>query len=444
MNTAFATIESLRAAFEAKALAPTEALAQCRERIQSRNAALNILVHANWAEAGRTARESDARWRAGAPLSDIDGAPILVKANCAVAGLPWTAALKPFAEQIANEDSQVVALLKSAGAVIVGLANMHEAALGATTTSPLYGPCTNPLGEGLTPGGSSGGSAAGVAAGFCAGAIGTDTMGSVRIPSAYCGVVGFKPSYGRISTRGVISLSRTLDHVGLHAGCIADIAALFRVCARFDPLDAYAREFPPTPDSGCGRLRVGVGTTDVDLDEPVRAAFERAVLKLRESGVEIVDIDLTNADFSTMRRRGLLICEAELLAEFPELAADPSLLSADLARGLDWADRQATPRLAGAYTQVAEARLLARRIFDRVDVLLTPTAPHVAFPQNKVAPETQADLTVLANFARLPALALPIKVGENALSTSLQIMGPEGEDARVLDFGALAERVLST
>jgi aspartyl-tRNA(Asn)/glutamyl-tRNA(Gln) amidotransferase subunit A len=444
MSAPFATIESLRAAFEANALSPTEALSQCRERIASRNQALNILVHAHWPEAERMARESAARWRAGAPLSDIDGAPILVKANCAVAGLPWTAALKPFAGQIAGEDSQVVALLKSAGAVIVGLANMHEAALGATTTSPLYGPCINPLREAFTPGGSSGGSAAGLAAGFCAGAIGTDTMGSVRIPSAYCGVVGFKPSCGRISTRGVIPLSWTLDHVGLHAGCVADVAALFRVCASFDPQDAYAREFPLAQNLDGRVVRVGVGKTAVILEEPVRSAFESAVLKLRESDVEIVDVDLTNAGFSTMRRQGLLICEAELLAEFPQLAADPSLLSADLARGLDWAGRQSAPRLAGAYMQVAEASLLARRIFDRVDVMLTPTAPHVAFPQNQVAPETQADLTVLANFARLPSLALPIKGAENALPASLQIMGPAGEDVRVLDFAVLAERVLST
>jgi aspartyl-tRNA(Asn)/glutamyl-tRNA(Gln) amidotransferase subunit A len=410
----------------------------------SHNQALNILVHPNWPAAERMARESDVRWRAGAPLSDIDGAPILVKANCAVAGLPRTAALKPFADQIAGEDSQVVAMLKEAGAVIVGIANMHEAALGATTTSPLYGPCINPLRDGFTPGGSSGGSAAGVAAGFCIGAIGTDTMGSVRIPSAYCGVVGFKPSYGRISTRGVIPLSRTLDHVGLHAGCIADVAALFQACTGFDPKDPLSKAFEPVRERDGRVVRVGVGKTSVILEDTVRVAFEYAVSRLREHGAEVVEIDMTNVDFAAMRRQGLFICEAELLAEFPEIAADPSLLSADLASGLGWGSRQSASRLARAYWQGADATLVARRVFEAVDVLLTPTAPHVAFPQDEAAPETQADLTALANFAKLPALAVPIKGREDTLPASLQVMGPEGEDLRVLDFGALVERVFST
>lgn len=375
-------------------------------------------------------------------LSPIDGAPLVVKANCAVEALPWTAALKPLAGQVAERDSQVVSRLRAAGACVIGAANMHEAALGVTTTSPLYGPCFNPLRAGFTPGGSSGGSAAAVAAGFCAGALGTDTMGSVRIPSAFCGVAGFKPSYGRVSTRGVIPLSPTLDHVGFHGQSAADVAQLYAACAGFDPEDGGSIQFAASPPSlDAKTLRVGAVELGVDLTAPVAEAFARTLEKLRDAGVGVAACDLSQLDLARMRRKGLLICEAELLASFPTFMETPSALSAELRAMLAWGAEQKAPKLAAAYAERAGARRAARRVFKEFDILILPTAFNSAFPASEPAPETQADLTVFANFAGLPAACVPV---ENAgLPASLQVWGPHGEDMRVLDFAAFAEQVLN-
>lgn len=431
MGGARLSMEALRVAFRAGHASPLSALADCRAQIEGRNRALNAIVHADWEAAEESASASAARWRAGAPLSPIDGAPVVIKANCAVHGFPWTAALRSLADQVAVEDSDVVKSLREAGANIIGLANMHEAALGATTTSPLYGPCFNPLRDGYTPGGSSGGSAAAVAAGFCAGAIGTDTMGSVRVPSAYCGVVGFKPSFGRISVRGVIPLSLTLDRVGLHANTVADVAALYQACtgdrSRASPVEA---------------TRVGVVRANVDLEPEVAVAFADAVAKLHKAGVSTIDIDWRGLDLAQTRRRGLLICERELADAMPHLLADPLLLSPELAAMLSWARRQPPQKLEEARTHLERARDVANASFDRADIVLSPTTPQLAFAHNAPAPENQADLTLIANMAGLPAVCLPI--GGGALPASLQVLAPRGQDARALAFAAFAERVCAS
>ncbi|MBI1188623.1 MAG: amidase [Alphaproteobacteria bacterium] len=421
--------DALRSAFGAGDATPSDALGVCKAAIEAENPRLNAIVHADWTRAEQDAAASDVRWRAGAPLSLIDGAPIAVKANCAVEGLPWTAALKPLAARSAGADSEVVARLRAAGAVIVGVANMHEAALGATTDSPLYGRCINPLRDGYTPGGSSGGSAAAVAAGFCAGAIGTDTMGSVRVPSSYCGVVGFKPSRGRISTRGVIPLSTTLDHVGVHAASVADARGLYRLCAG---VDQRSRE-----DAAPAAFRVGVADWDVALAPGVERAFARAIAALTAAGVAITAIDLRGAALARMRRRGLLICEAEFAAAFPDM--DAGALSAALAGMLAWAAKQHPAKLEEAYAEIEAAERLAHDVFAQADVLLSPATPQTAFPHDAPAPENQADLTVLADFAGLPAVCLPMGEAEDGLPASLQVMAARGADERALAFAAFAE-----
>jgi aspartyl-tRNA(Asn)/glutamyl-tRNA(Gln) amidotransferase subunit A len=423
------SIASLSAAFGEGSADPPWALAACRAEIEARNPRLNAIVHSDWEDAQRSAEASASRWRAGAPLSPLDGAPIVAKANCAVRGLPWTAALAPLRRQVAHEDSAVVRSLRDAGVVMVGVSNMHEAALGATTTSPLYGPCLNPLRDDFTPGGSSGGSAAAVAAGFCIGAVGTDTMGSVRVPSAYCGVVGFKPSFNRLSMRGVIPLSPTLDHVGLHANSVADVTTLFRACSGGGAGSQEERA-----------MRVGIVRTAVDLEPAVAVAFDRAVAEIRAAGLRAVDLDWRAVNLAQMRRRGLLVCERELLDAMPQLLADPAQLSPELAAMLEWAARQPPEKVDDARRQIVEARKLAEEALEVADVLLTPTTPQVAFPHDAPAPENQADLTVIANLAGLPALCFPI--GGGVLPASLQVLAPAGRDDRALMFAAFAETAL--
>ena len=202
---------------------------------------------------------------------------LVIKSNIAVKGLPHTGGIGAYRHRIANEDAFCVARLRDAGMILVGTANMEEAALGAVTDNPHFGRTENPHRHGFTAGGSSGGSAAAVAAGMARAALGTDTMGSCRIPAAYCGVVGFKPSFGRISVRGVEPLSRRLDHVGVIANTVADVRVVTSAIAVFDAACADSCEFSPISKTSTWR-RLAVlnqaarGTLTVD----VRSAYEHA------------------------------------------------------------------------------------------------------------------------------------------------------------------------
>jgi aspartyl-tRNA(Asn)/glutamyl-tRNA(Gln) amidotransferase subunit A len=220
--------------YEDRAITPVEATEAYLSRIERLDPAVGAFVHLDREGALAAAHESAARWRDRAPLSPLDGAAIAVKSNIAVAGLPWTAGAGAYRERIAETDAAAVAALKASGAVILGLVNMEEGALGAVTDNPWFGRTHNPWRRDYTAGGSSGGSAAAVAAGFCAAALGTDTLGSVRLPSAYCGVVGHKPTQGLVSAEGVMELSWTLDHVGVHARSVQDAALLFAAASRAD------------------------------------------------------------------------------------------------------------------------------------------------------------------------------------------------------------------
>lgn len=436
-----AGIAGLHALFAERSVTPIETLGVFLDRIDRLNGSLNIVVHRNDENAARAAQESAARWANGAALGPLDGCPILVKANVAVADLPWTGALTHHRARVSTQDASVVSRLREAGAIVIGLANMHEAAFGATTTSPLYGPCANPLAPDHTPGGSSGGSAAGVAAGFCVGAIGTDTMGSVRIPSAYCGVSGFKPSAGRLSRQGVVSLSFTLDHVGLHARSAADIAALFAATRGYDAADARSIATVDAPPRTS--LRLGVLAQDWRaLSEPaVSDAFELAIQQL-SAHVPICRVDGT-FDFARARRSGLLLCEAELAVSEPEAVASSADLSPMLQSMMTFGRAQSAIKLAQCYHYVDAARLAARAMFADLDILLLPTAPQTAFPRDQSAPANQADFTAFANFAGLPAFTTPIYSKGSALPAGLQILGPEGEDAQVLAAAAMIEAILN-
>src|SRR5262249_46782901 len=197
-----------------------EALLSC---IANDDPELRCFITVDREGALRAAAASRDRHAARRALGPLDGIPVAVKDNIDMAGLPRTAGTEAFRPRIPRPEPPVVERLKRAGAVILGKLNMHEAAFGGTTDNPVFGRCMNPLLPGHTPGGSSGGSGAAVAAGFCTAALGTDTMGSVRLPAAYCGIWGFKPTRGEIQTKGVVPLSVTLDTVGPLARTAADL-----------------------------------------------------------------------------------------------------------------------------------------------------------------------------------------------------------------------------
>ncbi|HKK37721.1 MAG TPA: amidase family protein [Paracoccaceae bacterium] len=378
----------------------------------------------------------------------LAGLTLGVKANLAVAGLPWTAGIEGWRGRIAEADAGAVARLRAGGAAVVATLAMEEGALGAVTDNPGFGRCLNPLGEGLTPGGSSGGSGAAVAAGIVDLALGTDTMGSVRIPAAYCGVAGLLPTAGLVGRGGLATLSPTLDRIGPLARDPALLWPAIRAMAGVDPEDPDAvpppKGWAARPGRGLRGLRVGVPRqiAAVETEAAVRAGLERTVAALRDAGAEVREVDLAGWDPGRARRGGLLWTEAEGAVALAALRATPGALSEGFAAMLDYGARAPAAKLTEAAARIRAAGAAALRGLREADVLLLATAPQRAFRFGAAIPANQADLTALANFAGLPALALPVALPEEALPASVQLVGPAWSEARLTEWAeALAPRL---
>lgn len=409
-----AGVAGLARLFAERAVTPGEVTEVYLSRIERLNPSLNafLSVDADGARAGAAA--SSVRWAQGAPLSPLDGVPVGVKANIAVAGLPWHAGIAAYRDRISSEDAACVARLRAAGAVILGVLNMHEGALGATTDNPVFGRCHNPHRADYTPGGSSGGSGSAVAAGLCAAALGTDTMGSVRIPSAYCGVFGHKPKRGLVSTEGVIDLSWTLDHVGPHARSAEDCRRVLEGLTGAPVATADLLERPLAVLDYDGQVEVQPG---------VAAAQARAVEAARTAGFTLVRLRLSDYDYGAVRRLGLLVSEVEgFVIHEAMLAERPEGFSRAFADGLAWGARQPAPKLARAYRELSRLSGQVRGLLQPYAGLLAPTAPQTAFGFDAAAPANQADFTALANITGLPATAFPMGVDADGLPTSMQVV----------------------
>jgi aspartyl-tRNA(Asn)/glutamyl-tRNA(Gln) amidotransferase subunit A len=350
-------------------------------------------------------------------------------------------------DRMARADAFVIERLRAAGAVVFGKVTMHEGALGATNESPLTGRTYNPHRAGFTPGGSSGGSGAAVAAGFCLASLGTDTLGSVRIPAAYCGVVGHKPTKGLVGNRGVVPLSWTLDHVGPLTRSVRDAAAVLAVLAVFDPIDAGAEpapvaatEVPALPDLRGVTLGRLVAADRVGLDPEVAAAWARALDVLRESGATLREVDLPPYDFGRARRAGLLIAEAEgAFAHAGDLAERAQLLSPALRAMLSFGRDAKTGALVKAQRLVADVVVQVRQAMAGVDALVLPTAPQPAFDFSRAVPDNQADLTSLASLTGRPAVSVPMGFSRDRLPLGLQLIGHPFGDGRLLAIAAAYE-----
>ena len=264
--------------------------------IAQRNPQLHAFVHVDPDAALQQAQASAKRWAAGAPRGPLDGVVVGLKDNIDVTGMPCTAGTAAFAQRRPQTSATVAQRLNDAGAVLLGKLNLHEAALGATTDNPVYGRCMNPLREGFTPGGSSGGSAAAVADHLCSVALGTDTMGSVRIPAAYCGVWGFIPTRTRLPMDGIVPLSPTLDVAGTLARTGQDLA---QVSACLLGLPARPA-LPASPGAVWPGLRVGLlpQTAEVDMAPAVLQAWQATQNRLQAQGA--VSVSYTHLTLPTI------------------------------------------------------------------------------------------------------------------------------------------------
>jgi aspartyl-tRNA(Asn)/glutamyl-tRNA(Gln) amidotransferase subunit A len=374
--------------------------------LKAANAPLNAFV--DWDESAAPGH---------GPLDDL---AIGVKSNIAVKGLPWTAGMALHRDRIAASDAAVVARLRKAGATILGTLNMHEAALGATTDNPWFGRSFNPHGHGRTPGGSSGGSGAAVAARLCDAALGTDTLGSVRIPAAYNGVYGLKPTAGALPDDGLEPLHRGFDVIGPLARSLPVLERVWHVLRD-------SQESRSSPQAYQVLVLSDLG--EVACEPAVLAGYERMLARL--PGVGTVSLP----PLPRVRIAGFVEAARALSAA---LGPDrrPDLLSPELRWLLDFGD--AAPRDPPLLDDVRNT--LTEALGDN-GVLIMPTAPQAAFLHGGLAPANQADFTCLANIAGLPALAIPAGRDADGMPVGVQIVGPAGSEAllfavaRTLDQG---------
>lgn len=367
----------------------------------------------------------DALVRANAPLNaftDFDGSAeggggalagltVGVKANIAVAGMPWTAGCEVYRGRVAPKDAAVVTKLRAAGAAIIGMLNMEEAALGAKTDNPWFGKTENPHKTGYTPGGSSGGSGSAVAAGLCDIALGTDTMGSVRIPAAYCGVYGFKPAQTSVSQEGLELAEEWLDCIGPLARSLDLLESAARVMTDFGDGDAAS-----------GPL-VTLAETGVDCELEVIEKF-RDVIRL--AGSEIAVAQLAHP-LSRIRFAGFIKTSKAMAAHFADAGQDK--LSANLQKLLTYGPKRSDADWAEDQAILAETAQAVQDIVAKHAAIILPTAPQGAFSHSDYAPANQADYTCLANIANLPAISLPMGVDDAGMPLGLQIVGRTGNEA---------------
>ena len=429
-------------------VSPVELTSACLERIERVDPALNafITVTADAALAEARAAESElarGRWR-----GPLHGIPIALKDLIDTRGVPTTAASGLYPARVPVRDAEVTRRLREAGAVCLGKLNMHELAYGASSAVSRFGPVSNPWASGYTAGGSSSGSAVAVAARMCYAAVGSDTGGSIRQPAAFCNVVGLKPTYGRVSLRGVIPLSFSNDHVGPMTRSVLDAALMLQVMAGYDPEDVTSIDLD-VPDyeaglTGTAGVRLGLPRAHFfeGLHVDVEAALDAALAVLAEITVSQTNLQVPAHEDTTVFRAEIYACHGEAARRSPDLLQSDTLNRIQLGADVD------APTYIEARRRIEELRRRASRIFHRVDLLVTPTTAVPPFETSLA--QTDEELRALElvtlrntrpfNALGLPAISVPCGFTSGGLPIGLQITGPPGGEAGVLALGHAYQR----
>ena len=441
------------------------------ERLETAPADLNAIVTV----ARDRALQQAARLDAGTDTASLPllGVPIVVKDNICTRGVRTTAGSRLLENYVPPYDATVIERLEAAGAVIVGKTNCDEFAMGSSTEHSAFGPARNPWDRERTAGGSSGGSAISVATGLVPLALGSETGGSVRQPAALCGVVGLKPTYGRISRHGLIAFASSLDQVGLFGARVGDVAAGLSVLAGFDPRDATSVAAPVDDYAAATAqemqgLRVGVPRTLMrdGVDDGVRLAFDASIEVLRAAGAVVEDIELPHSRYATATYAIVVTAEASSnLSRFDGVRygtrVEGGALAEMYARTRARFGEEVKRRImlgtyvlsAGYYDayyrKAQQVQALIRRdfarAFERVDAIATPTTPTPAFRLGERLDDPVqmylADVfTVSANLAGIPAISVPCGLSEG-LPVGLQLTGPAWGEATILRIAAAYERL---
>jgi aspartyl-tRNA(Asn)/glutamyl-tRNA(Gln) amidotransferase subunit A len=435
-------------------ISPVELTTDCLARIEKLNPRLNAFITVTAESALAQARQAEAEIRRGAWRGPLHGIPIAFKDLIDTAGVRTTAASSLFKDRIPTEDAEVVCRLKAAGAILLGKQNLHEFAYGGSSMVSYFGEVRNPWNPETIAGGYSGGSAASVAAGLGYGAIGTDTAGSIREPAALCGVVGLKPTYGRVSARGVIPLSLSLDHVGPIARTVADAAILLQAIAGFDAsdkdkdkasVDIPVDDYLAALDGDLKPLRIGLPRKFFfeDLSAEVASATNHALTGLTALGAELRDIELNVPTDRTLQSAEAYAFHAEFVSRNPELYQPETL------RRIRTGQDVSPETLFECRRELQSLRREIAAAFADVDLLVTPTTPvpAAAIAELKQNPDRlrPRELLLLRNTLPinvwgLPAISVPCGFTEAGLPIGLQIVGPHWGERKVLQLAHAYEQ----
>ncbi len=464
-------------------------VAAALERAEAAQTELNAFIAIDRVGAEAAAAAVDERLAAGRPVGPLAGVPIAVKDNLAVTGLPTTAASRILAGYVSPFDATVVARLKSAGAVVIGKTNLDEFGMGSTGENSSYGPTRNPHGHGRVAGGSSSGSAAAVGAGVVSLALGSDTGGSSRLPAAFCGVVGFKPTYGALSRYGLFSYASSLDQVGLLGATVDDVACALSVMVGSDPRDATSFDLDPGAQTaappgdavggGLAGARFGIvkELSGEGFGPDALASLAKARAALEAAGADVVEVSLpatalavacyyviaaAEASSNLARYSGMLygqrVGEEREGQELVMRATRGALFGKEVKRRILLGSFALSAGYYDAYYgQALKVRQRITREMDAalagVNALVTPTAPGPAYALDEKTADPLSmyvgDVaTCLANLSGGPAVSVPCGTAEaegrgSGLPLGVQLVGRAGSDGALLRLAALLEAALA-
>jgi aspartyl-tRNA(Asn)/glutamyl-tRNA(Gln) amidotransferase subunit A len=425
-----------------KAVSPVELTLACLARIERLNPSLNAFITVTAEQALREAHDAEAEIQKGKWRGPLHGVPIALKDLFDTAGVRTTAGSGVFKDRVPEQDAEVVRRLRAAWAVLLGKLNMHEFAYGGTSVATYFGAVHNPWNLDRIAGGSSGGSAAAVAAGLCYGALGSDTGGSIRQPAAYCGLAGLKPTYGRVSTRGVIPLSWSLDHVGPICRTVGDAALLLQGIAGYDPQETNSVDVP-VPDytqalrAKISPMRLGVPRRVFfeQIDAEIAAAVNQAIEVLRKMTAGVRDVELP--PYQT-----LPVVPAEAYAyHAPYVNKTPELYQPSVRERVESGKNITAEAYIEGRRELDRLRRAVREVFTAVHLLITPTTP---VPPATIGESAQADVrppggvgfslrnTQPFDIFGLPAISVPCGFTSSGLPIGLQISGPHWGEPAVL------------
>ena len=441
--TIFDALEALRG----QTLSARELVDACFRQIERLNPELNAFITVMDPEEAIKAQLPES---SASSSNSLRGIPLAIKDLFDVAGIRTTIGSKFFADNVATQDAFVIEKLKQAGAIFMGKTNTHEIALGITGNNPHYGAARNPWDTTRIPGGSSSGSAIAVATGMALGALGSDTGGSIRIPASLCGVVGFKPTFGRVSLRGVFPLSWNLDHVGPLVKSVKDAALMLQIMAVYDPLDPASVKMLTgdylghLEDDVKGRkIALGVGDFVEAADPEILKAVRETAKVFESIGCKVQEVDVSWLKEAALANKLMTQSDGaavhrDRLKEHPELFGD------DIRRRLeDGANTPLADYILARRTQT-EVRKKFEQFFESYDFLITPTTP-IAAPtiEGHDAVEQAGRLTRFTapfNLAGLPALSLPCGFTKEGLPIGLQIVSRAWGEFKVLNIAHAFEQ----